>query len=203
MQKQAMFNLIKFRSMLGAKRVFVQRGGDVQTVGLHEGASHIGAFTRGKICSEYAGFLGDFGLTDPAVDFVYGAVMKKLVELGHTSHARNENNVAYNIIAPELLYRALNNVLDGYENRINATNGKGLSAMYAAISVGAATANEQNFLNKLNVDELYETAAHFVVFQTIKGIKLLMGENVLKYAPNRGGITSFQRINRFLEVRLS
>jgi hypothetical protein len=201
-QQLGAWNLFKYRSMLGAKRIFAQQGGDTKTIGLHEAVAHVAAFTAGKISDEYMGFMQDLRLPDVVVEYAYRRVTEQLVKRGHMTKESEGKNTLYNSVSPESLLPALGEVLDGFENKISANRGKRLSALYAILSVGTASMDEQKIVDKLTAEQIVEITSHFIAFQTVKGLKALLGDNAQKFAPQRG-TGSFDRINKYLQHRLS
>jgi hypothetical protein len=196
------FNIIQYRSMLGARRQFLLRGGDTKTISLHEAAGHIGAFTKAKIPYEYVGFMADLGLSEIAIEYAYRDIFTRLVELGHTTKTVRGDKSEYNSISADNLLQAMGDLLDEYANKITTAKGKSFSAFYSAMSEGNATVEEQKIVSKLTPEDILQNTAHLIVFQTLKGLKFLMGEHALRYAPQKSN-DGYDRVNNLLNLRYS
>ena len=178
-------NLIKYRSTLGAQRKFLERGGDLETVAIHAAAGCIGAFTRGKISWEYMGFMTDLGFSDRGVELAHRIVLDQLVEKGHTTSKTKAGSTLYANMSAENLLVGLAEVLDNSFNRISKNGGAKFAAFHAAVSRGEMTPKMIDSVGRMSAPELTGIISHFVAFQTMRGLKTLMGENTLKYTPER------------------
>jgi len=195
-------NLVKYRSTLGARRKYLENGGDTEIITIHEAAAHVGAFTTGKISHEYMGFMRDFEFSDKAVEFVYGRILNRLVEKGYTTKESKEGISIYASTPVQNLLVGLSELLDGYENQISASGGTRFSAFHTGISLGEADERIKERVGMLSGEEFIETTEHFIVYQALKGLKTLMGENTMKYMPERNA-GSYDRINKLLTHRYS
>lgn len=196
------YGLMQYRSTLGARRSFMAFGGTTEAIALHAATSHIGAFARGKIPYEYVGFLGDFGLKDQAVEIAYKGILESLVKKGYAEKEPRGHMTAYKSMSVEKLVAGMTDLLDEYANKMDADNGAKFGAFHKAVTVPERLIDDgRKALKGLKPEELIELTQYFIVYSTLKGLKTLMGDNMLKYAPQKG-LNSLERTNRFLALQL-
>jgi hypothetical protein len=197
------FDQVQYLSMLGAKRTFLAEGGDAKTVDLHQAAFHVRAFTAGAIPHEYVGFAIEYGLPQSSIITAYAKIMNRLADLGFAAKEAVPGGARYPNMSIENLLQGMSHLLDEYGNQITAKNGEVFRTLHTAITTPECLqGDERAKLRQTTLTQTHQFMEHFIVFQTFNGLKTLMGDNTLKYIPQKNNDT-FARVNRLLQANLS
>ncbi len=195
-KKAGIYHILEYQSMLGARRKFLLRGGDVRMVALHQAVGFVAAFTKPKIAYEYTGFMDDFGFEDGATEHVYKNIYDRLVDWGYTS----KTDGGYRSLPVDSLLNGLSEIFDGYVNRTGDSDGKTLAAFHKKFVLGKTDKQVERICNNLSRKDFVQEVELLVVLKSLRGLKEIMGDNTRKYAPERS-MESFDRMNNLLKLQ--
>lgn len=189
LDKEGLFGALQYESMIVARGLFFDLGGDERTVRLHKGAAHIGAFTTGHLAMSYFGFLSDIFSEEP-IRYVREAVFNSMAKGGFASTAELEQMPGvkvFTINGPEALVKGIYQEFAEQSMALmtHPEHRRKFAQFQEAIDSGNIP---KAFLEDLNRDlgTALTNFQRYLVLGTCQGLNDVMGEgNIGKYTPYR------------------
>ncbi len=169
--------------------------GDIETLDMHEAIAHIMAFTQGKLPHGYLGFVSEVGCDAWDVEAVYTSITEQLAELGYAQ----KNRRGHFISSAEGLMVGLGEIFERHEGQISDEGGERFSRFHKSLTVDQLNNQAKKFIGSLDKPEFLKCMEQFVVFQTLKGLRQVMGKNAKRFVPNRDD-TVFNQVNQLVQL---
>ena len=173
--------------------------GDIKTLDLHESVTHIKAFTQGILPYSYMGGVVDgVSCTAHDVAMVYKGLTEQLLEAGY-AHKNQQGRLT--VSAGGLLV-GLGEIFEQHEGHFGDEGEERFSSFYKSLTEDQLNKDALQFIKSLDAKEFIECQKQFVLFQTLKGLRHVMGKNAKRFVPERDAAL-FNHVTQRIQLALA